>query len=143
MNKLIQEISRQRLADDIWTLVNIPSPTGHERRAALAYAEMMKAAGAEVEIDETLPDSPAVIGRLKGSRPGKTLQLAGHIDNIPVEHPAPERGRKTISGRGAADMKSGLSGILEVVRLLLQRQPGQLPGVAARPPGQERLPHGA
>lgn len=115
---ILDGISLHRMVDDLWRLVNIPSPTRQERRAALAFAEMLADAGAEVELDETIHDSPSVIGRLKGKRPGRTFQLAGHMDHIDVPHPAPERDGETIRARGASDMKDGLAGILETVRVL-------------------------
>ena len=118
IEQLLDAISLDRVADDLWRLVNIPSPTGHERSAVLAYADMLQAAGAAVELDETNPDSPSVIGRLRGTRPGKTFQLVGHIDHIDVPHAKPERSENVISGRGSADMKNGLAGILEIIRVL-------------------------
>ena len=118
MNSLIEQISVERMADDLWRLVNIESPTGNEREAALLFAAMLEQAGARVEIDERIHSSPNVIGRLEGNRPGKTFQLAGHIDHIDVPHDPPARTATEISARGASDMKSGLTGILEIVRLL-------------------------
>ena len=115
---LLSSIHLDRIAEDLWTLVNIPSPPGQERRAAMAYADMLRSAGAEVHLDETNPASPSVIGRLKGIRPGRTLQLAGHIDHISLSHPSPTRDEKIISGRGSADMKNGLAAILEMVRVV-------------------------
>jgi acetylornithine deacetylase/succinyl-diaminopimelate desuccinylase-like protein len=115
---LLALIQRGRLAADLWELVRVPSPTRRERPVALLFGQMLKAAGAEVEIDETLPDSPNVIGRFSGNRPGKVLQLAGHLDHIDVEHPQPQRTEQLISGRGSADMKCGLAGILEILRVL-------------------------
>lgn len=115
---ILDSVNLRRIADDLWRLVNIPSPTRRERQAALAFADLLAGAGAEVEVDETLHDSPSVIGRLKGNRPGETFQLAGHIDHIDVAHPAPQRDQDTIRARGAADMKGGLAGILETVRVL-------------------------
>ncbi len=112
------KVRLNRIVQDLWELVNVPSPTGNERNAAFAFAEMLTRAGASVSIDETLPDSPSIIGRLKGSRPGKVFQLAGHIDHIDVPHASPARDRQTLSGRGSADMKNGLAGILETVRVL-------------------------
>ena len=41
--------------------------------------------------------------------------------NIDKPHPAPKRESYLISGRGSADMKNGLAGILEVVRVLHKR----------------------
>ena len=122
-------IKPDRLADDLWTLVNIPSPTGKERQAALAFGKMLEKAGARVQVDERNPASPTVIGRLQGSRSGNVFQLAGHIDHIDIPHPAPQRTPETISGRGSADMKNGLAGILEVVRVLRESGcdfPGEL-----------------
>jgi acetylornithine deacetylase/succinyl-diaminopimelate desuccinylase-like protein len=118
--ELRDHIRRDRLADDIWELVNIPSPTMREHDVAMRFAEMLRGAGAKVDIDPKIPDSPNVIGRLSGNRPGATLQLAGHLDHIDVDHAAPERSDTVISGRGSADMKSGLAGILEIVRILSQ-----------------------
>ncbi|HPS56109.1 MAG TPA: M20/M25/M40 family metallo-hydrolase, partial [Sedimentisphaerales bacterium] len=114
----LNEINAKGLADMLWDLVKVPSPTGQERKAVLKYAELLKNVGAEVELDEFFPESPAVIGRLKGNRAGKCIQLAGHIDNINKSHQEPKRENDIISGRGSADMKNGLSGILEVVRVL-------------------------
>ena len=115
---LARAINVDRMADDLWRLVGIPSPTCHEREAALAFADMLAAAGASVEVDETIHESPGVIGRLRGNRPGKVCQLAGHIDHICVSHPEPKREGSIISGRGAADMKNGLAGVLEMARVL-------------------------
>jgi len=118
MRPLLEDISVERMADDLWSLVSVESPTGDEREAAFVFAEMLKRAGADVEVDERLHDSPNVIGRLKGNRPGRTFQLAGHIDHIDVPHAPPTRTAEEISARGVADMKGGLAGILEVVRLV-------------------------
>jgi acetylornithine deacetylase/succinyl-diaminopimelate desuccinylase-like protein len=118
--KLIAQISADSMADNLWQLVSIPSPTRSEKNAALRFAKMLETAGAEVDVDLTLPNSPNIIGRLKGNRKGPTLQLAGHIDHIDVPHAAPKRDGNIISGRGAADMKNGLTGILEIVKILKQ-----------------------
>jgi acetylornithine deacetylase/succinyl-diaminopimelate desuccinylase-like protein len=108
----------ERVAEDIWTLVNIPSPTGSEQRAAQAYAEMLRASGAEVEPEAPDPQRLFVLARLKGNRPGRRLLLAGHLDHIALPHDEPTRDAHTITGRGSADMKSGLAAIIEILRLL-------------------------
>lgn len=123
----IDSIQPKRMMERLWRLVQVAGPTGQERPVALVFAELLREAGAKVEIDETLPDSPCVIGRLKGSRPGPTLQLAGHLDHIDIPHAAPQRSSDRISGRGAADMKNGLTGILEIVEILREDDfPGEL-----------------
>ena len=108
-----------------------PQPTRRERNAALLYADLLKECGTavDVELDESIHDSPSVIGRMKGRKPGPTIQLAGHIDHIDVPHEKPARAGETISGRGSADMKAGLACILEIVRLLAAETrgfPGQV-----------------
>jgi acetylornithine deacetylase/succinyl-diaminopimelate desuccinylase-like protein len=120
MNVPLDRIQGDRIIEDLWRLVSIPSPTGQERQVALAYADLLARAGATVEVDESNPASPSVIGRLRGNRPGKTLQLAGHLDHIDVPHAAPVRTATTIAARGVADMKNGLAGMLEIVRVLAE-----------------------
>ncbi|MGD1000668.1 MAG: M20/M25/M40 family metallo-hydrolase [Candidatus Brocadiia bacterium] len=115
---LLSSIRMERVAEDIWTLVNIPSPTGCEQQAAQVYTKMLRASGAEVEPEAPDPQHPFVVARLKGNRPGKRILLAGHLDHIAVPHAAPARDARTISGRGSADMKSGLAVIVEILRLL-------------------------
>ena len=116
--KLLKRIDADIMAENIWRLVQVPSPTGNERAAAMLFAELLTQAGAEVRIDETISQSPNVIGVLKGSRKGKVLQLAGHLDHIDMAHESPSRQGGIISGRGSADMKNGLAGIIEIVRIL-------------------------
>ena len=117
----------ERAFEDLWTLVTVPSPTGREREAAELFRNLLAEAGAEAELDEALPESPSVIGRLRGDRPGPTFQLAGHLDHIDVPHGPPTREGETITGRGAADMKNGLAGMLEVVRAFAAMS-GRFPG---------------
>jgi acetylornithine deacetylase len=111
---IIDNIRSNRIAEDLWTLVNIASPTGDEGKVLAAYAELLQAAGAEVQLGEG-----AVIGQLQGEG-NKTLQLAGHADHIDMPHAVPNRSGDIISGRGAADMKGGISAILEIVRILAE-----------------------
>lgn len=120
MNAPLDRIRVDRIIEDLWQLVAVPSPTGQERQVALVFAGLLAQAGATVEVDESNPCSPSVIGHLQGNRPGMTLQLAGHLDHIDVPHAAPVRTAATIAARGAADMKSGLAGILEIVRILAE-----------------------
>ena len=115
---ILSQINPSRITENLWRLVNIPSPTGQERQAALCFAEMLAEAGAEIQIDETIPGSPGIIGRLKGNSKGKTIQLSGHIDHINIPHSAPTQTAERITGRGAADMKNGLAGILEIIHVL-------------------------
>ncbi len=114
----LSRINSERLRDRLWRLVQIASPTGREKKAAGMFVELLEQAGAQVVVDDRLPDSPNVIGRLKGNKPGPTIQLAGHLDHIDIAHPVAELHLDRVIGRGAADMKNGLAGILEIVQIL-------------------------
>lgn len=120
LTDLLARVDAQRVAQLTFDLVRIPSPTTEEKAIAEFYADVLREIGLEVEIDRTLPNSPNVIGRRRGATEGRTLQLAGHLDAIPVEHPEPYFRDGVISGRGAADMKSGLAAIAEAVRVLVE-----------------------
>lgn len=126
---ILTQINPDRMREHLWTLVQIPSPTGHEKEAAAGFADLLARAGAVVEMDTTLPNSPSVIGRLTGNKPGAILQLAGHLDHIDIPHAPPQKEDDRISGRGSADMKNGLAGILEIVTILNEsgcRFPGEI-----------------
>lgn len=129
LQKVIEQMNMDRIADDLLSLLEIPSPTGNERAVALKFKELLMATGdkIEVSVEGGYPKSPSVIGILSGSRPGKTLQLSGHLDHIDVPHDAPKRDGNIISGRGSCDMKCGLAGILELVRIL-QENDSDFPG---------------
>jgi len=113
---ILDKLDIDRIADDLWTLVNIPSPTGSESEILDAYAVLLEKAGAEIQREEG-----AVIGRLRGLG-GETFQLAGHADHIDMPHAAPSRSGEMIGGRGSADMKGGLAAILEIVRVFSEQK---------------------
>lgn len=99
-------------------LVAIPSPTGDSQAAAEYYAGRLRALGLEVQFDEEIPGSPSVIAYVNGAHPGPTLELAGHLDVIPVEHDPPAVRDGVLYGRGACDMKGPMAAVLETTRLL-------------------------
>jgi acetylornithine deacetylase/succinyl-diaminopimelate desuccinylase-like protein len=99
-------------------LVAIPSPTGDSQAAAAYYADRLRELGIEAQLDAEIPGSPSVIAYVNGVHPGPTLELAGHLDVIPVEQAAPRVEDGVLYGRGACDMKGPLAAVLEVVRLL-------------------------
>ena len=62
------------------------------------------------------PDRPSLLAWHQGSRPGPTLLLNGHVDTVGVEGmPAPFEPKvegDRLYGRGAADMKGGVAGLV-------------------------------
>lgn len=82
-------------------------------------AAWLERAGLEVELDESTPHRPNVIGIVRGSGGGKMLLLNGHIDTVGVSgmahpfEPYVENGR--LYGRGAYDMKGGVAACMLAV----------------------------
>ena len=149
------DIDRDRLIDDLETLVRIESITGSEENIADWAAGALLELGLRVEVArsdlERLRDDPAwpgeemerttlpiVVGRA-GSADGRRLILSGHLDVVPPGDPATwtvdpwgaEIREDRLYGRGACDMKGGVAAILAAVRSLgvdgsLHRLDGEL-----------------
>lgn len=107
----------QQLIEFCREAIRIPSPSGQER----GVAELMKSKMEAYGFDEVLIDRyGSVLGRIHGKRPGKTILMDGHIDNVDVID-APqwkhdpfgaemEDGR--IYGRGTSDMKGSVTAMI-------------------------------
>lgn len=110
---------RERLEQRTLALVSVASPTGDTAAAARLYAGWLAEAGLEVELrSDEFPDTPTVIGLLRGGRPGPRLVLNGHLDTVPLAHQGAVRSEQgRIYGRGAADMKGALVAALEAAQL--------------------------
>jgi acetylornithine deacetylase/succinyl-diaminopimelate desuccinylase-like protein len=118
ISRLQAQLDPPRVHQLALDLVRIPSPTGDSRQVTEFYAECFREQGWSVTFDETYPQSPSVIAYLGGAHPGPTLELAGHLDVIPVPHDPPEIRGGVLYGRGACDMKGGMAAVLEVARIL-------------------------
>jgi acetylornithine deacetylase/succinyl-diaminopimelate desuccinylase-like protein len=121
---LLAQVDAARLRDLTMELVRIRSWPGEERVVAQHYAEMLYDAGMHVQWETSCPESPSVVGRWQAAQPGRTLQLDGHTDTVPVDHPEPEFKDGVLYGRGSADMKCGLAAIAEVCRILTRAGAG-------------------
>jgi succinyl-diaminopimelate desuccinylase len=101
-----------RLAARTLELVDIPSPSGHERAVRERVLELVPASwDAEYEGDEAyLFVSPR--------RPDRPLvTLAGHYDTVPAQGNIPGHiANGSVHGVGASDMKGGLAVALELAR---------------------------
>ncbi len=90
----------------------VPGAAG-EGKVAAFIAAWLEQAGLEVELVETVPGRPNVIGIARGAGGGKTLLLNGHMDTVGVTgmqrpfEPRIQDGR--LYGRGAYDMKGGVA----------------------------------
>ena len=109
-------ISRERAAALTLDLVAIPSPTGDTAEVSERLAAELRDLGMEVEQFLRFPETPVVIGRLRGARPGPTLILNGHLDTVPIPHADPERRDGRVYGRGTLDMKGPIAAGVEALR---------------------------
>lgn len=114
---LESHLDEPRLAQLALRLVEIRSYPGEEEEIAGEYAGVLRDAGADVELDAAVAGSPSVVARI-GSRGRRRLQLAGHLDTVPVPHDPPAIEGGILYGRGSCDMKAGLAAIAETVRVL-------------------------
>ena len=110
----------QRLIAFCQQAVRIPSPSGQEREVA----QLMKRKMEEYGFDEVLIDRHgSVLGRMRGRRPGKTILLDGHIDNVDVidadewthDPFGGEIDQGRIYGRGTSDMKGSVTAMISAV----------------------------
>lgn len=119
--EIAKHISRDEIAQTTLKLVEVPSPTGEELEASQFYAEILRNAGLDVQLQFVQDGRPNVIGKLAGTGTGhgKNLMLCGHIDTIPPEHcvaPKIENGR--VYGRGSCDMKGSLAAIAAAAKAM-------------------------
>src|SRR6185503_13718543 len=61
----------------------VPGSPG-EGEIARYIAAWLERAGVQVELDESVPNRPTIIGIARGKGGGKTLLLNGHVDTVGV-----------------------------------------------------------
>jgi acetylornithine deacetylase len=139
----VADIDRDRLIEDLETLVEFRSVTGSEENVADWAAGALLDVGMRVEVvrpdlatlrrdpawpGEEMPRQtlPIVAGRA-GRASGRRIILSGHLDVVPAGDPgtwsvdpwAGEIRDDQLYGRGACDMKGGVAAILAAVRSLM------------------------
>ena len=125
-SEVLNLIRKEDVTNLLQQLVRIPSPTGEEKTIAEFIYEVLKSWGLKTEIFEPIPNRPDVVGFLEGSEGRPTLILNGHLDHVPPgnledwSYP-PYEGRIVngkMYGRGAADMKGGLTSMMIAAKAL-------------------------
>lgn len=97
-----------------------PNPPGDTTAVADYIAAYLRAHGLPVDLRARVPDEPNVVSSVVGSRERPHLVLCGHMDTFGEAEPElwsypPYCGEVRdgkILGRGASDMKGGLTGLL-------------------------------
>jgi len=136
LQKLLEQ-EGEKVIQTCCSLVKIPSenPPGDTREIAGFLYDLFRSEGIECELVAPRENMPSVVATIRGGRPGKHVVFNGHMDTFP----AGDRNRWSydpfggiieggrIYGRGAADMKGGLSACVHAV-LLLNRIRNDIPG---------------
>ena len=123
----VDELIRSELIELTQDLIKIPSYTGKEK----ALADFMLGKLKEYSADEAFIDGIGnVVGVVRGSHPGPTVLLNGHLDIVPTGSLENWNGfdpfgaeiddSGNIRGRGACDLKGGLSVQLYMMKLFQQ-----------------------
>lgn len=114
-------------SDNAWTLdqqvgiCQIPAPPFKEQARAAAYAQKFR----DIGVQNVRQDKEGnVIGEIRGSRPGPTLLLAGHLDTVFPEGTdvrVKREGTKLIAP-GIGDDCRGLAVVLTVARQVIAQK---------------------
>lgn len=101
------------------------NPPGDELIVAKYVADYLRGIGCAVELVEHSPERASVLARLKGSGGVPGVLFSAHLDTVPVGKEnwkydpfAGEVAEGKVWGRGTADMKGGLAGLLVAAKAL-------------------------
>jgi len=93
-----------------------------EAEVGFYIAQWLKQAGLDVQIIESVPGRPNVVGIAHGTGGGRNLLLNGHMDTVSAggmlhpHEPVVNEGR--LYGRGAYDMKGGLAACMSALAVI-------------------------
>ena len=104
-----------RLAARTLELVDLPSESRDEARAAAHVLEVLRAGG----VDARDAGDTCVLAELPGPAGAPLVVLAGHLDTVPAQGNRPgRRDDGAVHGLGAADMKAALAVMVELALAL-------------------------
>jgi succinyl-diaminopimelate desuccinylase len=104
-----------RLAARTLELVDLPSESRDEARAAAHVLDVLRAGG----VPARDAGDTCVVAELPGPAEGPLVVLAGHLDTVPAQGNRPgRRDAEAVHGLGAADMKAALAVMVELALAL-------------------------
>lgn len=118
-DRVLAAVRPRRLLETARRLIAVPSRTGEAKGALDTLAAVLAAEGiAALRPDVGYPQAPAVVARLAGKRPGRTLQFNGHLDTVHLPFVPPTVEGDLLRGSGSADMKAGTAAAVEALLAL-------------------------
>jgi len=148
--KYLSQIDEKELIALCQELIRIPShkeAEERERKIASFIQDTLEKENIEVNLQEVVEGRSNVIARIRGEGGGSTLLFNGHMDTVRpygMDDPYGARIRDgKIWGRGAADMKAGLAGMIYTL-MVLKRAGVKLKGdlILAAVLGEENVSEG-
>jgi acetylornithine deacetylase/succinyl-diaminopimelate desuccinylase-like protein len=115
--KVLEQLSRDRLIELAKNLAEIVSITGEEKQVAEYLGSEFERLGMAVKYQDVEDDRPNVIGTLKGTGGGPTLMFCAHMDHFDTPHPTEVVGDR-IYGRGLVNMKCAFPCYIVAVEML-------------------------
>lgn len=125
--KLFNNINEEELVMTLQEMIRIKTVNGpgDEKPLAEYMEDKMKSFGMEVDVIDLGNNRANVVGRIKGTGKREALLLNGHLDTVPPGDVKWEHGPFSgdivdgkIYGRGSADMKGGLAGMLAAAKVI-------------------------
>jgi len=142
MNNIIQKINKEfsekRLVNTVIALCSkkTVNPPGDEYLLNKTIVKIFEAIGCgDIDLLEKKRGRSNLVGRLKGSKPGKVIAIVGHTDVVPTEgqkwdtdpfKPVIDKGK--IFARGAIDNKGPFASVLEGIRIFNKITNGDFAG---------------
>lgn len=128
---VLAKIDQEQLARLCRQLIQAPSenPGGNEESTVLLLQSLLQDLGSTVHLQYAAPGRPNLIAHLGGGNAGGGLLFLGHSDVVPAgsgwdadPFTARREGDRLI-GRGATDMKGGLSAVIAAMASVNQHAP--------------------
>jgi acetylornithine deacetylase/succinyl-diaminopimelate desuccinylase-like protein len=117
MEKVLEQLDRERLVEIATRLADTVSITGEESDVAHYLGSELERLGMEVKYQEVEEGRPNVIGTLKGSGGGATLMFCAHMDHFDNPQETVVTGDR-IYGRGLVNMKCAFPCYIVAVEML-------------------------
>lgn len=145
-------VDKKRLTDSFIEMIKIHSPSDREKKFADYMILLLKELGAEIYLDEGFKkyggDAPTIFAKIKGTVAGEGVTLAAHMDVIePNANVNPVIAGDIIKTDGTTtlggDDKGGVAAIVEVLRVLKEKNIPHKDIYVLLTPGEEAGMHGA